>query len=365
MFIKSVSSGGGYRGDVNSAFRQGRQDAFRDYVSNFNFATAADAANNAENQRNVQRLADNYQRELAMGQMARTDAINFANDSARASDARTNADITFAKNNALSPQAGALGASQARATVANTANEENTAVYNAQNSADKLANAPVEFAARTTGNEAQVAKNNTAITQADLVSKAQATNQDIATHFSDRGIADFNKAYLDDRVSKYLAQNPGADRTAVTQQFLKDPSFLQQRQAEYGRVGTVMRNQSQAYQNQLNGISQTEVQQQRRANTKAVENNTYSTKGSKVFIEPNEKVDGSDPMRAAVIQNMLGKNAYVDPRSGTLYVRGSNGEIRSQSFSTGEEAQRAYNQFVSMYGLDYNDPNAIRNSGGE
>lgn len=80
MFIVNPNKGG-YQGDVvNSGFRRGRQDAYRDYIDNFNFALKADAANNAENQANVERTAKNYGLENQMRQGARTEAINFVTD---------------------------------------------------------------------------------------------------------------------------------------------------------------------------------------------------------------------------------------------------------------------------------------------
>lgn len=98
MFIRSVSSGGGYRGDVNSAFRQGRQDAFRDNVGNFRFALDTDVANNAENQRQVERIAKNYGLDLGMNQAARQDAYNFIKGSTDIDNAKRQMEIDFATN---------------------------------------------------------------------------------------------------------------------------------------------------------------------------------------------------------------------------------------------------------------------------
>lgn len=98
MFIRSVSSGGGYRGDVNSAFRQGRQGAFRDYVGNYRFALDTDVANNAENQRQVERIAKNYGLDLGMNQAARQDAYNFIKGSTDIDNAKRQMEIDFATN---------------------------------------------------------------------------------------------------------------------------------------------------------------------------------------------------------------------------------------------------------------------------
>ena len=122
MFIKSVSSGGGYRGDVNTAFRQGRQDAFRDYVDNFNFALRADSANNAENQRQVERVAKNYGLDLNMDQAARQNAYNFVKGSNDIDNAHVQAGIDFNRNSYLKdPTVQAeLGKAKASEVVSNT-----------------------------------------------------------------------------------------------------------------------------------------------------------------------------------------------------------------------------------------------------
>lgn len=128
MFIISPTKGG-YRGDVvNSGFRQGRQDAYRDYVDNFNFAVKADAANNAENQLNVQRVANNYGLQNKMRQDARNEAINFVTDASKLDNAVVGNEINFAKNNALWPKAQAIGESQAGEVIATQAGNENKAI---------------------------------------------------------------------------------------------------------------------------------------------------------------------------------------------------------------------------------------------
>lgn len=128
MFIISPTKGG-YRGDVvNSGFRQGRQDAYRDYVDNFNFAVKADAANNAENQLNVQRVANNYGLQNKMRQDARNEAINFVTDTSKLDNAVVGNEINFAKNNALWPKTQAIGESQAGEAIASQAGNENKAI---------------------------------------------------------------------------------------------------------------------------------------------------------------------------------------------------------------------------------------------
>ena len=142
MFIKSANSraGTGYTGDVNTAFRQGRQDAFRDYIDNFNFARQADAANNAENQANVQRIADNYARQLNMNKDGRNEVLDFVQKSDQIDGAVLDADINSVTRAKLTPRVKEMGDYNAQVEFfkgASGANEAKTAytdsVYKAEN----------------------------------------------------------------------------------------------------------------------------------------------------------------------------------------------------------------------------------------
>lgn len=140
MFIVSPTKGG-YRGDVvNSGFRQGRQDAYRDYIDNFNFALKSDAANNAENQLNVERVANNYGLQNQMRQGARNEAINFIQDSTKIDNAVRDANIAFAQNANINTKANELGQSNANIVFAKTAAEENKAGFDANTSGYQLDN---------------------------------------------------------------------------------------------------------------------------------------------------------------------------------------------------------------------------------
>lgn len=140
MFIVSPTRGG-YRGDVvNSGFRQGRRDAYRDYIDNFNFATEADAANSALNQLDVERVAKNYGLQNEMAQGARKEALSFVGDSAKIDNAVRDANITFAQNARLNNKADELGQSNANIVFAQTAAAENKAGYDANTSGYQLDN---------------------------------------------------------------------------------------------------------------------------------------------------------------------------------------------------------------------------------
>lgn len=141
MFIVNPNKGG-YQGDVvNSGFRRGRQDAYRDYIDNFNFALKADAANNAENQANVERTAKNYGLENQMRQGARNEAINFVTDASKLDNAVVGGEINFHKNNELWDQAEQLGKAQGQEFIANQSAATNKAI-NANTEQSYLANNP-------------------------------------------------------------------------------------------------------------------------------------------------------------------------------------------------------------------------------
>lgn len=128
MFIVNPNKGG-YQGDVvNSGFRRGRQDAYRDYIDNFNFALKTDAANNAENQADVERTAKNYGLENQMRQGARTEAINFVTDASKLDNAVVGGEINFHKNNELWDQAKELGKAQGQEFIATQSANTNKAI---------------------------------------------------------------------------------------------------------------------------------------------------------------------------------------------------------------------------------------------
>lgn len=112
MFIVNPAKGG-YQGDVvNSGFRRGRQDAFRDYIDNYNFALQADAATTAENQAQVERTAKNYGLNNQMRQGARTESLNFVNDATKLDDAVVGNSLNRERNDYLWANAAQLGNSQ-------------------------------------------------------------------------------------------------------------------------------------------------------------------------------------------------------------------------------------------------------------
>ncbi len=161
MFIRGANSraGTGYTGDVNTAFRQGRQDAFRDYIDNFNFARKADAANNAENQANVQRIADNYTKQLQMNANGRNEVLDFVQKSDQIDGAVQTADINFAARDKLQPRVNEIADDRAREAFFTEDNKANTAQVGSIKSTYGIQNAELENNVHVAGQQSQLNKN--------------------------------------------------------------------------------------------------------------------------------------------------------------------------------------------------------------
>lgn len=143
MFIKAANSrvGTGFTGDVNTAFRQGRQDAYKDYIENFNFALAADVANNAENEKNVQRAAQNYGLNLKFDDATRSAMIDTVKDSTSLANEVYKFGENEAKLNSLYPDQVALGQANAHIYRNDVVTKENTTAFEASGATNKAENA--------------------------------------------------------------------------------------------------------------------------------------------------------------------------------------------------------------------------------
>lgn len=161
MFIRGANSraGTGYTGDVNTAFRQGRQDAFRDYIDNFNFALQADVANNRENQANVQRIADNYADQLNMNKNGRNEVLDFVQTSDKIDGAVQTADINFAARDRLQPRINEIADDKARLEFFKADNDANTAQVGSVKSTYGIQNAELENNVHVAGQQSQLNKN--------------------------------------------------------------------------------------------------------------------------------------------------------------------------------------------------------------
>ena len=246
MFIISPTRGG-YRGDVvNSGFRQGRQDAYRDYIDNYNFALRADAATNAENQMNVQRAANNYALQNQMRKGARNEAYNFITDSGKIDDALTATDINFVKNADLrNPETiQQLGESQATQVRATQNANENTAAYKANKAQSYVEQQPLEADAR----KAKLEENMTD-SQRGNVQNLTGMDADrwLSTNGGELGYENFISNMIDDRVNSMVeeARQRGevVDPVELKQQLDSDPEVVKEAYQEYLRQLSQARSQ--------------------------------------------------------------------------------------------------------------------------
>lgn len=259
MFIISPTRGG-YRGDVvNSGFRQGRQDAYRDYIDNYNFALRADAATNAENQMNVQRAANNYALQNQMRSGARNEAYNFITDSGKIDDALTATDINFVKNADLrNPETiQQLGESQATQVRATQNANENTAAYKANKAQSYVEQQPLEAKERETKLESGITANQFSKQKGSL---GMESTDWLSTYGGEKGYEPYIDKLVDARTTELVeeARQRGEvlDPVAVKQQLASDPDFIKQGYSEYQQVLSQAQNQhnlSSGYYTDQNG----------------------------------------------------------------------------------------------------------------
>lgn len=246
MFIVSPTRGG-YRGDVvNSGFRQGRQDAYRDYIDNYNFALRADAATNAENQMNVQRAANNYALQNQMRQGARNEAYNFITDSGKIDDALTATDINFVKNADLrNPETiQQLGESQATQVRATQNANENAAAYKANKAQTYVEQQPLEAKERETKLESGITANQFSKQKGSL---GMESTDWLSVYGGEKGYVPYIDKLVDARTTEIVeeARQRGEvlDPVEVKQQLASDPDFVRQSYAEYQQVLSQAQNQ--------------------------------------------------------------------------------------------------------------------------
>ena len=259
MFIISPTRGG-YRGDVvNSGFRQGRQDAYRDYIDNYNFALKADAATNAENQMQVQRAANNYDLQNKMRQDARNEAYNFITGSGKIDDALTATDINFVKNADLrNPETiQQLGESQATQVRATQNANENTAAYKANKAQSYVEQQPLEAKERETKLESGITANQFSKQKGSL---GMESTDWLSTYGGEKGYEPYIDRLVDARTTELVeeARQRGEvlDPVEVKQQLASDPDFIKQGYSEYQQVLSQAQNQhnlSSGYYTDQNG----------------------------------------------------------------------------------------------------------------
>lgn len=243
MFIRGANSraGTGYTGDVNTAFRQGRQDAFRDYIENFNFARQADAANNAENQANVQRIANNYAQQLQMNANGRNEVLDFVKKSDQIDGAVLEADINFAARDKLGQRVPEMADDRARGYFFTEDSKANTAQTNAVKSTYGLENAELENNVHVAGQQSQLNKNQyDAATTAGKLEGYQLLKTEMDNFNSPENVEKRRATFLDRTVA--IAKQNGDQRSdaEIRQAIMNHPdydnNFRQYSQDEFSSV---------------------------------------------------------------------------------------------------------------------------------
>ena len=245
MFIRGANSraGTGYTGDVNTAFRQGRQDAFRDYIDNFNFALQADIANNRENQANVQRIADNYADQLNMNKNGRNEVLDFVQTSDKIDGAVTTADINFASRDKLQPRINEIADDKARMEFFKADSDANNAQVDSVKSTYGIQNAELENNVHVAGQQSQLGKHQyDAATTAGKLEGYQLLKTEM-DNFSNPENVEKQKAAFIARVVAIAKQNGDQRSEAELKQAVLNSSefndkFNQFRQDEFSKIAT-------------------------------------------------------------------------------------------------------------------------------
>lgn len=328
MFIVSPTRGG-YRGDVvNSGFRQGRQDAYRDYIDNYNFALKADAATNAENQMQVQRAANNYALQNQMRRGARDEAYNFITDSGKIDDAITATDINFVKNAQLrDPQnIQQLGESQATQVLATQNANENAAAYKANKAQSYVEQQPLEADAR----KAKLEEN---MTDSQRGNAQNLTGMDadrwLATNGGELGYENFISNMIDNRVNAMVeeARQRGevVDPVELKRQLDSDPEVVKEAYQEYLRQLSQARSQHAVSRGSMvdNEGNVENYRSSRSGNRTTTETKSTSTKVSNPQVKSYKMGESFEAFKNATPHEYVSANAI---RSGnTIYL--ANGQM--------------------------------------
>lgn len=297
MFIRAANAraGTGFTGDVNTSFRQGRQDAYRDYIDNFKFALSADVANNAENQRNVQRVATNYGLGLGMDQAARNAAINFLDGSRKIDNAQVDFLTDVARNDHLKQGDVVAERGLAKATTA-TLGDQNAAVTAQTN----LSNANFTNGQLDVTQQTQANNNQAGLTRSETGVVTAGTEQVGATAQSEyaKGFENFSddvarKMYVE-RYRKLFPDSSVTDEYILAE-YDKDP--IQSKRDAYDDYMAVQRATKEAAAGYSLGTNSDNrainFTQDNKGNVKV---ETEKGKATKQSVEKADKLDVGKPV---------------------------------------------------------------------
>lgn len=310
MFIKSVSSGGGYQGDVNHAYRLGRQLAFNDQIDAYNKALQADANTYNFNQAVVKDTAGNYGLQVGMNDKARADAYNFATKSNEIANAELAYEIGQEKRNAIEPFKEQVGTDQARKYVFGAATDANNAAYNNDVAATKLDNV-------ATTNDVYIQKQNNELLSQQMAAEAAKAKQDYTFWTNPNNLENQKKMFETEALAYYRQKDKvnGVTRSdaEILQELNSNPELFNQ---------YVAHKQEQTGKN-VTAYSQvvTSSAKPARASEPKVEE-PYVSVGDPVSAANMSKLDAAYPIP-------LGNGYYTDKNRAAVYykTKGPNGTI--------------------------------------
>ena len=344
MFIVSPTKGG-YRGDVvNSGFRQGRQDAYRDYIDNYNFALKADAATNAENQMNVQRAANNYALQNKMRSDARDEIYDFITDSGKIDDALTATDINFVKNaNLRNPETiQQLGESQATQVKATQNANENTAAYKANKAQSYVEQQPLEAKERETKLESGITANQFSKQKGSLGLDATSW---LSTYGGEKGYEPYIDGLIDSQalslVEEARQRGEVLDPVEVKRQLSSDPEVIKQGYAEYQQMLYKAQNQHNLSNGYYTNEDGDPVNPRYGSRSGSSSTSTQTTKVGKPIQKSSMMGESFEAFKNATPHEYVSTNAI---RSGnTLYF--ANGQMIT--FPEGTDMAKVVKQYAN------------------
>lgn len=354
MFIKSVSNGGGYRGDVNQAFRLGRRMAFDDQIDAYNKALQADTNTYNFNQAQVRDTAGNYALQVGMNNNARTDAYNFVDGSNKIADAVQGYQFANAKRDALAPYVEQVGQDQAKAVVFDTATKANNADFNNTQSVAKVENADTTSAAYGQGQQNKMTeaeqRANTLQAKADLTLW---TDPNKATE----RVGKFESDYLNYMRSKDKAQGRSRTDDEILSEFRASPEYTN-RLNDY-----IAHNRQEAVNNYTaNNNGSITFNDQGQPYSK-------SARADKV-VEPKLEVSHTAVPQTQIrsydkaFNIPLGNGLYTDANRTMVYnkVRDKNGTLVMFPVKITGDKEQALSQYIGNNTVPTFNPNAAGNN---
>lgn len=337
MFIKSVGQGG-YRGDVNEAYRFGRRQAYDDYIDGYNKALKADVDTYNFNQAMVRDTANNYNLAVGMDKTAQNQAIDFVNNNNKLSNAVQGAEIDFYKREAIAPNVEGIGTNQAKIFTHDTASKANQSAYNFGMSETNLGNLATHQATATQDAQNKLTSaQNTGLTNEQKMEVLK-SNPEFAKWWSAdnqaKVMADFHKQVLEQ--ARAMPENKGKTDDQILTEYKANADVYNDKVKEYitQRWNMVLHQRSA-----LTGGNGVNVQTGQLAPTqgaKTTQQKATATKEPKAEKPPEFK--DADANATALATQQIGDNMYRIPGTNQVYIVGMNGKQKVAKVATVSDA---------------------------